>query len=87
MPSRLNPGNRFKKRKRAGAHRNKRLRGECYAILRNCGNLTQAEMGSQLRQLTRLVKEQWPDVQEQLGKAPLVDRTDSGERPVLTASN
>ena len=87
MPSHLNRSNRLKKRKRAGAHNNKSLRGECYALLRSSENITEAEMGSQLRELTRLVKKEWPRVHKELGYAPPVHRTDCGTRLALTASN
>ena len=44
-------------------------------------------MGSQLRELTRLVKKEWPHVHKELGYAPPVHRTDCGTRLALTASN
>ena len=65
----------------------KKIRGAAFATLRNTEKKKPADVESKLRQLTRLVKEQWPDVREQLGPSPPVDRTDSDERLALTASN
>ena len=79
--------NRTRKKQCSDTNNNKKLTRGSRTPLRISTTKSIAATDDDFQQLTRLVKERWPEVQKQLGPSPPVDRTDSGKRLALTATN